>query len=382
MRTMRNAAAAAVLLALAPAAGEAKPTSFSTVPANIADAPVQQWRDVARMDKGDAYRWRIRFPGGFMWISELHAGRYWPAWKYESESHVLQLFENGGHSGFRRIEATRSHGSKWGYIAMSNKDGRTCVVGIVLDNDSHSHDGEMGGTLRGYAVDCGPGAESRFGEWKTWFRSFRRVPPGRNAALDRSSKRTGPAFADAAKWKRIGPSEIVINLADLGRVPDARFEQRTTNSGWLNQRVVFLQRKGGIFIERTPDIFTHGWSMQYDSQEQFIRETKKVFRRHGKRGTTIHFDKIERIREHGGRSGHVAAVEATPEGKPRGTGRSCVVAGLAFLGEGKKNPAADERFDTRVMLRDCSGGGSLERAADWVRGIKIVPKGYNRGLGG
>ncbi len=38
--------------------------------------------------------------------------------------------------------------------------------------------------------------------------------------------------------------------------------------------------------------------------------------------------------------------------------------------------------DTRVMLRDCSGDRSFEQMADWLRGVKIAPEGYNRGLGG
>ncbi len=386
MKTMRAAAAAIVVLTLAPGPGDARPVSFSDVPANIADAPVKAWRSVERTDKGNTYRWKLLFSGGFMWISELHAGRYWPAWKYESESGVLKMLEKGGHSGFRRIESTASHGSKWGYMAISNKNGATCVAGIVLNNDGHSHDGETGGTLRGYAVDCGPGAENRFGDWKTWFRSFKRAPSGYNAALDRAPKGMEAASsgtrAAAAGWRKIEPSEIVINLVDLGKVPEARFEQRITDNGWLNQRAVFLQRKGGVFIERTPDVFTQRLSMLYDSEEQFLREAKKVFRRHGKRGETIHFNGLERITMRGNRSGHAAAVEATLKGKPRGTGRDCIVAGLLFLGEEKRNPAADERFDTRVMLRDCSGEGRLERAAEWLRGLKIVPQGYNRGIGG
>ena len=381
MTTIRAAAAATVLLTLVPGPGDAKPASFSTVPANIADAPVQKWRDVARVDKGHTYRWRIRFPGGLMWISELHAGRYWPAWKYESESSVLGILKKGGHSDFRRVEDIRSHGSKWGYMAISNRRGATCVVGTVLNNDGHSHDGETGGTLRGYAVDCGAGAESRFDDWKTWFRSFKRAPSGYNAALDRSPQGTGrspAARTTSSDWKRIDPSGIAVNLVDLGRIPAAKFEQRISDDGRLNQRVVFLGRKGGIFIERTPGTFTHRLSMLYDSEEKFVREAKKVFRRHMKRGHRLRFDRIERIRSRGDRSGHAAAVKLAQEG----AGRDCIVAGVLFMGGEKRNPAADERFDTRVMLRDCSGEASFERAAGWLRSLKIVPEGYNRGVGG
>ena len=381
MKTMRAAAAATVLLALAPGPGDARPASFSNVPANIADAPVKEWRSVERADKGDAYRWKLLFSRGYMWISRLHSGRYWPAWKYESESGVLGMLEKGGHSGFRRVESTASHGSKWGYMTISDKDGATCVAGIVLINDDHSHDGETGGTLRGYAVDCGAGAESRFDDWKTWFRSFKRAPSGYNAALDRSPQGTGrppTARTTSSDWKRIDPSGIAVNLVDLGRIPAAKFEQRISDDGRLNQRVVFLGRKGGIFIERTPGTFTHRLSMLYDSEEKFVRETKKVFRRHMKRGHRLRFDRIERIRSRGDRSGHAAAVKLAQGG----AGRDCIVAGVLFMGGEKRNPAADERFDTRVMLRDCSGEASFERAAGWLRSLKIVPEGYNRGVGG
>lgn len=376
MKTMRAAAAAIVLLTLAPGPGDARPASFSDVPANIADAPVKAWRSVERADKGNTYQWKLLFSGGYMWISELHAGRYWPAWKYESESGVLGMLEKGGHSGFRRVESTASHGSKWGYMAISNKDNATCVAGIVLNNDGHSHDGETGGTLRGYAVDCGAGAESRFGGWKTWFRSFKRAPSGYNAALDRAPKAAGRAASP--EWKRIEPSGIVVNLVDLGRIPAARFEQRTTENGWLNQRAMFLGRKGGIFIERAPGALPHRLSMLYDTEEKFVREARKVFGRHMKRGHRLRFDRIERVRSRGDRSGHAAAVALTQ----RGGARECIVAGVTFLAGEKRDPAANERFDTRVMLRDCSGEGSLERATTWLRRLKIVPEGYNRSLGG
>ena len=56
MKTMRAAAAAIVLLTLAPGPGDARPASFSDVPANIADAPVKAWRSVERADKGNTYQ--------------------------------------------------------------------------------------------------------------------------------------------------------------------------------------------------------------------------------------------------------------------------------------------------------------------------------------
>ena len=382
MKTVWKIAVAVFLPCALADMGHAKPASFSDVPANIADAPVGDWLSVERRDEGSAYRWRAVFDGGAIWVSELHAGRYWPAARYQSESGVLEMLKKGGHSSFKRVEDVRAFGSKWGYMALSSREGWTCIAGIILANDNHGHDGEMGGTLRAYVTDCGRGVEDRFGDWKTWFRSFKRVSSSYNAGLEKSTRkaaRTGDANRrNMTEWEKIEPSEIIINLADLDKRLNATFEQRVIAGGRLNQRVAFLQRNGGLFIERTPDIFTHRLSMLYDSRESFLREARKIFERRAKRGATVDFGKVERIRAEGDRSGHVAAVKMTS----RRGGRDCIVGGVLFLGEGKRNPAADERFDTRVMLRDCSGERSFERIADWLRGVKIAPEGYNRGLGG
>ena len=174
------------LLALSGAA-YAKKTTFNSVPANIADAPVaDDFLRVERRDDTHIYRWNVHMPDGNIWISQTWAGRYWPEAYYSSESHVLGRFEKNGFSNFRQVKSTAYAGSQWGYMAIARyKRGRTCVVGIVLDNDNYDHDGPWGGTLLGYVADCGSGAEGRYDEWRTWFRSFKRVPLGYNAHLDR-----------------------------------------------------------------------------------------------------------------------------------------------------------------------------------------------------
>ena len=164
---------------------QADSTTFNSVPANIADAPVKEWRSVERRDQTNVFRWQARFRGGAIWIAALHPGRYWHAWQYQSESKVLKTFKKNGFTNFRRVESTTSHGSQWGYMALAEKNYNDCIIGVVLDNDNHSHDGDTGGTLRGYVQDCGTGAKQRFDDWLTWFRSFKRVPLGYNIRLDR-----------------------------------------------------------------------------------------------------------------------------------------------------------------------------------------------------
>ena len=184
MRAM-SAIAATILIAL-PGAAYAEKTTFNSVPANIADAPAaDDFLHVERHDRNNVFRWKVRFPGGNIWIAKTHPGRYWSDGLYSSESRVLKMFEKSGFRNFRKVKSTAYAGSQWGYMAIANnKRDKTCVVGVVMDNDNHSHDGSMGGTLRGYAVDCRSGADWRYDEWRTWLRSFKGVPSSYNANLD------------------------------------------------------------------------------------------------------------------------------------------------------------------------------------------------------
>ena len=120
-----------------------------------------------------------------MWISAIHPGKYWPEAGYSTESRVVKDFKKWGYENIRRVESTAYAGSQWGYMALANRKGRECVVGLVLDSGDFSHDGGQGGNLRGFATDCGSDAASRFDDWLTWFRSFKRVPSGYNATLDK-----------------------------------------------------------------------------------------------------------------------------------------------------------------------------------------------------
>lgn len=183
MKTRTIAALSVLFVGLAGTA-HAQSTSFSSVPANIADAPVDRWIGVERADEHEVYQWRIRIQNGVILVSQLWRGIYWPEAWYSSEKRVLKFFRNSGLDNFRRIESTAAYGSRWGYIAMGKYKSADCVIGTVMGRNDFHHDGEDGGNLRGFAIDCGNNAESRYDDWKTWLRSFKHTPEGYNAKLD------------------------------------------------------------------------------------------------------------------------------------------------------------------------------------------------------
>ncbi len=179
---------AAVGLVASFGVAQADSATFNSVPANIADAPVKTWRNVQRADTEigvNGFGWKAHFDSGGIWIWMAAPGSYWPEAPFTSESGVLKKFKEWGFSNFGRVESTAYAGSQWGYMAVADWRGKSCVVGVVLDDDNLSHDGGQGGSIQGFAFDCGAGAAGRFDDWHTWFRSFKRVPLGYNALLDR-----------------------------------------------------------------------------------------------------------------------------------------------------------------------------------------------------
>ena len=77
-------------------AAHAREGSFSAVPANIADAPPDEFAHVQRHDTVHAYRWKVSFPGGYIWVANLGGGRYWPEAGYSTKSRVLRMFREDG----------------------------------------------------------------------------------------------------------------------------------------------------------------------------------------------------------------------------------------------------------------------------------------------
>ncbi len=163
--------------------------TFNGVPANIADAPVEDWISVKKTHLKDKRRfmYRMRFPYSNVWVYELYKGIYWPEARFSSESRMVKQFKESGWKNIRNVESVAYAGSQWGYMAIEDwkESYKDCVIGRVLDSDNHSHDGGGGGTLQAYIADCNSDAENRFDQWKTWLKSFKRVPLGYNAKLDK-----------------------------------------------------------------------------------------------------------------------------------------------------------------------------------------------------
>jgi len=185
MRRLAITLAALVTLCGGAQAGE---TSFSTVPANICDAPVTACHGVTREDGTYHANWRAVFANGagLVVISQMHPGRHWTDTAFSSEDRVLRMFEKDGLRNFRRVETTSHAGRQWGHMAVADWRGQVCVVGLALKRDHNAHDtGGEGGTLLAQAFDCASGAVGRYAAWQTWFRSFKPVQTGYNASLDR-----------------------------------------------------------------------------------------------------------------------------------------------------------------------------------------------------
>ena len=177
-------AVASIMFIAVADSSHAKSTTFSSVPANIADAPVDRWIGVERADQYQMYQWRVRIPNGMILVSRTWNGIYWPESMFSSKDSALEIFRQAGLDNFRRIESTASHRSRWGYMAMGKYKSTDCIAGVSMDRNDHHHDGPDGGNLRRFVLDCGRNAESRYGDWGTWLRSFKQAPEGYNAKLD------------------------------------------------------------------------------------------------------------------------------------------------------------------------------------------------------
>ncbi len=95
-------------------------------------------------------------------------------------------------------------------------------------------------------------------------------------------------------------------------------------------------------------------------------------------GQTFDYVESRRVHAHGAYGGWVHLVRS------RDADRTCLFAFVEFLSDAAKlhSHVTDETCDTAVRLRDCSGRRSLDDAESFLKGMKIVPPGYNRGVAG
>ena len=190
-------------------------------------------------------------------------------------------------------------------------------------------------------------------------------------AQDKPPRDIGGTVMDLTKWNPIKPHEIVLNIVDLPKAEVSRADRRIRNNGThLQQRAWFDGRKGFIHIE-------HAFSYVYNDRTTFYFQdpetTKKVAAVYCRRaGKTCDTGDARKIHAYGERSGWVRPVRV------RETGRECIGAVMGFLSADKFHTLPEERYDTGITYRDCSGKRTLDEVVEWLEGLKIVEPSYNR----
>lgn len=177
-------------------------------------------------------------------------------------------------------------------------------------------------------------------------------------------------------WQNTGPTNIIIGLAELGSLPNARFDERLVNDTFTHQRIRFAGGRGQIDIEHLPHrqwTFSNSATERCLSEDLFRGEVREFFEKQEK---AISFGRITWNREPGKRAGWIVVVNVTKDRK------KCVFARQCFRSRGKFNPRIDERFDTAVRLRICDENWEFDRVKAWMEGMDIVLRGYKPGQGG
>ena len=169
------------------------------------------------------------------------------------------------------------------------------------------------------------------------------------------------------EWQEIEPAKLVVNFSDLNGAEITWAEQRIRDNHVIHQRVDFDAR-GRLTVEhlRGPfSIFTMRVTDQFSDMPKALEDMKRFHSRY-----TVQEGDLEsgRIRSRGSRGGLVArAAESL-------TGTACVLGVMAFLSSGSKNRTLDERYDTIVRFRDCSGKRSVSEVRDFLNGLRIVSR--------
>ena len=169
------------------------------------------------------------------------------------------------------------------------------------------------------------------------------------------------------EWQEIEPAKLVVNFSDLDGAEITWAEQRIRDNHVIHQRVDF-DAQGRMTVEYLGgpnSIFTARVTERFNDVSKALADMK-----HFLRGYTVHERDLEsgRIRRHGSRGGLVASATHST------TGGRCVLGVLAFLSNHTKNRSTDERYDTIVRFRDCSGKRSLSEIEDFLNGLRIVSR--------
>jgi hypothetical protein len=169
------------------------------------------------------------------------------------------------------------------------------------------------------------------------------------------------------EWQRIEPKRVLINIGDLGNVEVTRTEERLRDNSIIQQGVNFAGF-GRIYVEH----LTGPYSVYNTGVTDRHNDASKLVSRYYKSKSRYDIQTADpekgRIRKFGDRGGWVGSATEI------GTGKTCIVGRVAFLSRATKNRAADERYDTVVQFRDCSGRRSLEEVKEFLKGVRIVSR--------
>ena len=178
-----------------------------------------------------------------------------------------------------------------------------------------------------------------------------------------------------SEWQAIAPTDVIVNLADLGDLPDTLFDERNRDNIFTQQRIRFVDGRGQIFIEHLlPQYYVYSFQVTERclSEDLFRNEIDNFFKTQNQTASPY---RIDQIRKYGMYARRTAIVSVS------GGLRNCVFGKQCFLSKGKHNPRTDERFDTAVRLRDCAGNWAYDDIKAWMQDIRIVPKDYKPGQG-
>lgn len=195
------------------------------------------------------------------------------------------------------------------------------------------------------------------------------APPA--PAQDKPPRDSSGAIMDLSRWHAMPTHEFMLNIVDL---PDAEFtraQRRVRDKGIPHERVRFDGGKGSMFVEH----ILVGVYKAYVGERLLDREyVDGLLEKFGqRRGEVFEAEQRRKIYSYGERGGLVLAIRG------RRTGMSCVVSRFGFLSDwAKMGQRTEERYDTLISFRDCSGKRSFEDVVKWVEGAKIVEPPYNR----
>lgn len=188
------------------------------------------------------------------------------------------------------------------------------------------------------------------------------------ALIERNAGEATAQTFQHSESKEIPPEDIVINLSDLKGIHVFRANSRMQNKEVVNQRFHFL--RGLVDIQYAPiGAFNQTATASVQQPDEVEDRIHRLFKVPRDDVRLVESRTLYAFNERGGWLHAFRIGEAT---------HACFLSDAAFLSEPGKNWDAAERYDTLVLLLDCSGERSIDETEAWLKGMSIVSPGYNR----